>query len=550
MRDDTVFLDPIRGAGPYRLAPEAPRPNVVLITTDMVPPQFHTLDPDRRLAQTPNLDALGQDALVFSNAFCTSPVCSPSRAAYLTGRHSYITTNSERHHDGQEIHLRDDEVIWPRYLKAAGYRTRHVGKSHVGTHAFVDVFTENDSPWDRWSPPWFDDDAYVAFLAAQGLGPIEIERPIRGRALDGVSPGKDLGGWIAPQNGRGFPEAATYPAYLVDRAIAAIEGARDSEPLYLQLDFFAPHQPFAIPAGWEERESELRKRIEVPESYRPPNGAKSAGWQARPGEEGEHAVSASAGAPDPSEPRVYRAYRRNWGLVDSQTVIDYRIANILQYEMLDRQIGRFFDHLRACGRWDSSCIAYLADHGEMNGELGLVDKGTYLNPQVLRVPLTFKPPGGVSRGVVDVPVSLIDLGPTILESLGIDPVARFDGFSLTRTAAGEERPASVPILADIWNHVVPNPTVATVFKGDDGVPWLFAYNASDDVDELYCLDGSDELANRVGDPSAADTLRRALRRMDGILCADDRWICYRAPFHLDYGEELPAFTDDGQLFIR
>ena len=121
------------------------------ISTDMVPLDFHC-PPMATSVATPNIDALC--AVKFRHAFATSPLCSPSRAAYMTGRHSYITTNGERAHDGHAIHLRPDDVIFPEYLKATGYHTRHVGKCHVGAAKFIDVFGENDAPWDRWSPPW------------------------------------------------------------------------------------------------------------------------------------------------------------------------------------------------------------------------------------------------------------------------------------------------------------------------------------------------------------------------------------------------------------
>ena len=73
-----------------------------------------------------------QDGTFFSNAFCTVPLCSPSRASYLTGRYSYVQGNGERAPEGLETQLRADDIIFPEYLKAAGYITRQVGKCHVG----------------------------------------------------------------------------------------------------------------------------------------------------------------------------------------------------------------------------------------------------------------------------------------------------------------------------------------------------------------------------------------------------------------------------------
>jgi hypothetical protein len=106
---------------------------------------------------------------------------------------------------------------------AAGYHTRQVGKSHVGRHKFIDVFSENNSPWDRWSPPWYDDDDYYAFLRDKNLERFGLERGLYGKDPSGRARGNFYGGWLAPQKGRPFPPEASYPAFLVEKAIRCLE---------------------------------------------------------------------------------------------------------------------------------------------------------------------------------------------------------------------------------------------------------------------------------------------------------------------------------------
>jgi hypothetical protein len=263
------YLDPKTGHGPFLCDRDASRANLLFITVDMVPPAFLLRRSDASAIQAPVLDGIARDGLLFENAFATSPLCTPSRAAYLTGRHSYITSNGERGHDGHTVHLREGDPLFPEYLKAAGYHLRHAGKCHVGAGRFIKIFGENDAPWDRWSPPWHDDELYLAFLRTCGLDRFGFDRTIRGKDPTGTGPGNLYGGWIAPQNGHPFPEEATYPAFLVDRAVAYLENRpRNGIPFYLQLDFFAPHQPFAIPGGMEEREKEIRAALGLPPSYR------------------------------------------------------------------------------------------------------------------------------------------------------------------------------------------------------------------------------------------------------------------------------------------
>lgn len=533
-RQEFRYLDQLRGTGPFHSEERRRRDPIILITTDMVPPEFHRATPGFPTPRTPHLDRLRAGSHHFSNAFATSPVCTPSRASYLTGRYSYITTNSERAHDGHLVHLREDDPIFPEYLREVGYHARHVGKSHVGTAAFLRAFGENDSPWDRWSPPWFDDDGYLSYLHERDLEPPSFGREIRGRGADGGPTGNHYGGWIGDQDGRPFPVEATYPFYLVERAIQALRVAKKprtdgARPLYLQLDFFGPHQPFAIPAGLEEREAAVRREVEAADIQ---------------------------GVPSGPEPRVYRLYRRNWAIEDRATIVDYVTANILQWEVIDAALGRLFDALEREGLYDESWVVFLADHGEMNGRHHLVDKGAYLNPQVLRVPLYLKAPAGrlpERSATCSEPVSLLDVAATMFDIAGVRPAARIDGVSLLTTLREGRRAAPLPVLFEIWSHVAPNPCVGRVLRASDSRLYLYTFNATDDIDELYLLGDTDELDNRAARLDAEESLQgvhvEAVRALHEAVASDRRFRAYAEFLTLEYPEILPS-AGDRQHFFR
>ncbi len=534
MNTRKAYLNPMTGRGPFRINQDAKQENILLISMDMVPREFYQRFEGWVDMHTPNLDALRHNHIVFENAFCSSPLCSPSRASYLSGRYSYITVNSERAHDGQAIHVRPEDMLYPEYLKSAGYHCRHVGKSHIGTQKFIEIFSENDSPWDRWSPPWFDDDGYISYLKELGYGPMSFEKNIYGQDPSGRGQGNWYGGWIAPQHGKPFPKEATYPAYLLKKAIDTFEARQESgQPFYFQLDFFGPHQPFAIPAGMEEREQEIRAALTLPESY-------------------QQLIENNFQAPW-DEPRVYRMYRKSWGLTDPETLKDYMVANILQFELLDDMIGELFAYLRAQGIYDDAWVFLIADHGEMNGEMALLDKGAYLNPGVIRVPLLLKPPVntvfGQKQYLVEQPVSLLDLAPTMLEIAGVFTESRLDGVSLFQTLRGTLRPDDKPILFDIWSHVVPNPSIGMVFTASDGKNYMFTFNAVDDRDELYELQREKYLNNIMYEDKATGIAQEAIVKMDAILECDPRWISYSSPFKLTYAEQLPKPSGDRQRFL-
>jgi arylsulfatase A-like enzyme len=527
-----MYLDAKTGRGPFYCEEAGSKPNILLISVDMVAQEFLLKDRAAVPVHTPNLDALRREGMFFRNSFATAPLCSPSRASYLTGRYSYITANAERGHDGHAVHLRDHDILFPEYLKAAGYRTRHSGKCHVGGRKFLEIFGENDAPWDRWSPPWYDDEQYISFLKTKDLEPFEFQRSIYGRSAVPGQRGNFYGGWIAAQNGNPFPKEATYPAYLIDRALTFLKTDR---PLYLQLDFFAPHQPFAIPGGMEQREREIREQINPPDSYL--------------------ALAANGFRSPEGEPRVYRLYRKNWGLEEAQILLDYRVANQLQFELIDQLLGGLFAELRGRGLYDTSWIVFLADHGEMNGELALIDKGAYLHPRVVRAPLMIKPPKNVSiprRGrEIAQTCSLLDLAPTILEICGIETPERLDGRSLLETAAGRKRPEDKPLIFEVWHHVVPNPCVGTIFQASDGHLYSYVYNGADDRDELYRLGGTGEQdgPNCIADPAMEKIRIEGIRTLSARMEADPRWFVYAQYLRLEYAEFLPSGSGDRQLFV-
>jgi len=534
---EKTYIDTKTGKGPFRFRENNEIPNIFLITMDMVPPQFYLKE--NYGVKTPALDSLRKDGVFFSNAFASAPLCGPSRASYLTGRYSYITGNSERAHDGHLTELKASDIIWPEYLKSSGYHTRHSGKSHVGTEIFTRVFSENDAPWHRWSPPWYDDEDYLQFLKRKSLKQFSFKKEIRGLSWSGKDRGNSYGGWLSGQNGRLFPEDATYPAFLVDRAINSIENRRDNkQPLYFQLDFFGPHQPFAIPGGMEEREQIIRSKMKLPDSW-------------------EKWAKSEFGA-IPNQPRVYDMYRKNWGMRLRETLTDYRVANQLQFELIDKMIGKFLSYLKEHGLYENSLIIFIADHGEMNGEWGCIDKGAYLNPQVLRVPIILKQPknstaiktiGNEPGTTCNIPCSLLDIAPTVLETAGIEIPERLDGFSLLSTAAGKQRPADKPIMFDIWNHVVPNPAVGMIFKASDNNYYLYTYNTVDDIDELYDISTYSKLENLFGNSMYQSVYREALSLMNKYLSDDERWEVYKGYFQLENAEKLNLPPLDTQKFI-
>lgn len=530
------FTQQTTGAGPFAFVPNGKPPHIFLISIDMVSPDLY--HPDRPLSshvQIPAIRSLIKDGCFFSNAFCTVPLCSPSRSSYMTGRYSYVQGNGEHAPAGLETELRPDDIIFPEYLRAAGYVTRQVGKCHVGAGKFLDAFGENDQPWDQWSPPVFDDDNFLSYQRSLGVKPQKYAREIVFKQQDRTTAGNSVGGWVEQQDGKPFPIEAQYSYYLGQKAIETIDnlvanGAAERHPIYLQLDIFDPHQPFSIPAGFEEREKELRRVMTVPQSW----------------EEARNRNFKTA----KDEPEIIDIYRRYWGIYDEAQMLNYRIAYILQMELVDKVIGMVLAKLKESGLYEDSVIALISDHGEMNGRRALVDKGVFLYPDVLRVPMIMKLPRHTpaTRPVVESPVSLLDLSQTFLEVAGIQAEAKFDGASLLPIMLGHGELSDRTLLFFGGWHVGVNFACGVQHRFPDGRHFLYSYNCSAAVDELYDL-SSNDATNLIDNPDYSAVREEMIHRLGKALQSDPRWGGYWTQFRLARFASLPLVKGDMQLLV-
>jgi arylsulfatase A-like enzyme len=306
-------------------------------------------------------------------------------------------------------------------------------------------------------------------------------------------------------------------------------GVAAKHPLYLQLDIFDPHQPFSIPAGFEERERELRKVITLPESYE--------AVRKRDFRRGEN------------EPEILDIYRKYWGIYDPQTLLDYRVAYALQMELVDRAIGMFLDELRRLDLYDDALIAFISDHGEMNGRRAMVDKGVYLYPDVLRVPFVVKPVASHQAAVVKDPVSLLDLSQTMLDAAGIAPETKFDGVSLLPALRSGQVSRRGPLLFFGGWHVGVNFACGLQHHTADGRHFLYAYNCSSPNDELYDM-SSEDAVNLIDDPAYSTIRAEMIRLLGEQLQSDPRWGGYWAEFRIARYASLPKTNGDMQLFTK
>lgn len=425
------------------------QPNILLIMSDEHAPMFSGAY-GHPLVQTPHMDGLAEQGVLFENAYCNSPLCLPSRMSFMTGRYIH---NIEVW-DNDSI-LATNAVTWPHRLRAVGYDVVLAGKQHfVGPdklHGFRAQLAR-DPHGDNRHPiyPWRE-------------GVIPAKQPWQGVYQAGPGTTKEI-------EVDDEVEAATL-AYLRDPA-------RKEQPWAINASYIAPHFPLVAPQQY---------------------------WDLYPPEEMDLS-NIPPGHLETLHP-VYQRMRTMFGLIDYSEA-ELRRARAGYYAIisyLDDKIGRMIDVLAETGQLDNTVIIYTSDHGEMAGEHGMWRKSNFYE-QSARIPLIISWPGQLTEGYrVTETVSLVDLVATVIEIGGAPDLAPLDGDSLLDLASGNDNSWKDMAFSEYLAHGVIRP-MAMLRRG------RFKLNYSlDDPVELYDLEADPgEFNDLASDPEYTD-IREQLR---------------------------------------
>lgn len=417
-----------------------PRPNIVLILIDDL--GWKDLGcSGSTFYQTPNLDRLAAEGRRYTQAYSACPVCSPSRAAILSGRHparvgitQYIGGHSEgRLRDVPYLHwLPRSEISIASLLKDAGYQTWHVGKWHLG---------EDTSPTDHG----FEVNRGGCGWGAPRHGYIS---PYRCPTLTDGPPGEHL------------------TDRLTDEALHLLRQRDPSRPFFLNLWHYAVHIPIQAPVDLVER---YRRR------------AQELGLDTKAVETGECMAASHL-----LHTRVQRRLQQS----------DPAYAAMMHH--LDDAIGRLLHGLEEAGVAKDTLVVFTSDNGGLSTAEGsptcnlpLREGKGWLEEGGVRVPFLVRWPGVVPTGSVDSsPVVGTDLAPTFLAAAGCD--ARHDlhcdGVNLLPCLSGD-----APLMRDaiMWHYPHYSNQGGTPASSIRSGEWKLIEWFEDGRQELYHL-GRDE----------------------------------------------------------
>lgn len=337
------------------------------------------------LARTPNLDKLAARGVRFDLAYCTFPLCGPSRNSMLTGLYpnsSGVHTNGTMFRQTIPAH-----ISLPQAFRHEGYLAARLGKLyHYNVPGSVGTDGHDDpASWE------------IEFNPA-GVDKLEEESKIF--TLVPGNFGSALSWYASPKGDEHHTDAilAEQAEWVLERA-----ARRKDRPFFLAVGFFRPHTPFVAPKDpyfgyYPEKRMPVVRGVADDQADIPAPALESRKKE---------------------EDKLTDDLRR-------QAVQAY-YASI---SFMDAQVGRVVDALDRLALADNTIIVFTSDHGYHLGEHGLWKKQS-LFEESARVPLLMVAPGVSKPGaVVTTPVSHIDLYPTLTELAGVKAPANLQGQSL------------------------------------------------------------------------------------------------------------------------
>ncbi|MEE3258103.1 MAG: sulfatase-like hydrolase/transferase [Candidatus Latescibacterota bacterium] len=353
------------------------RPNILWICTDQ-----QRYDTVRALGNehinTPNIDRLVSEGTAFTHAFCQSPICTPSRASFLTGMYPSTVHGCS---NGNDYWAGAAPLVTKLLADEAHYDCGLAGKLHLaGAHGRIEPRGDDGYRVFHWShdsrDQWPEGHAYADWVRAHGQVLAELR-----------------------EDTASLPPELHQTTWCADKAIEFMREERE-EPWLMSVNIFDPHSPFDPPQEYLDR-------------YDP------------------------AALPDPlwsdKDPQAHERLGRVDGAasIDLGRAKEVLAAYFAMIDLIEDNVWRMLSALEESGQRENTLVIFTSDHGELAGDHQLVGKGCRCYECLVRVPLICSWPGQISAGAVsDALVELVDIAPTLLELVGVTAPAKMQGRSL------------------------------------------------------------------------------------------------------------------------
>jgi len=475
------------------------QPNILWICTDQQ--RFDTIGAlGNQHVSTPNIDQLVADGVAFTHAYCQSPICTPSRASFLTGMYPSAVHVNRNGNDWFPSH----PPLVTRLLRDAGYRCGNVGKLHLA------------SPYQRMEPRFDDGYSYFKYSHAP---------------RDNWPEGHDYADWVRERGHSlkeltsdldGVPEELHQTTWCAERSIEFIR-QQSASPWLLTVNMYDPHPPFNPPRRY-------RDMFDPAMMPGPQFVAEDLAAQRRLA---EIDFQSRAMHPDrldianPILPKMLKPGERDPagespGARDAKSL---QAAYYAMIKLIDDQFARILDALDDSGQRHNTVIVFMSDHGETLGDHGLIQKGCRFYEGLVRVPLIISSPTRFSSGVrSDALVALMDVAPTLLDIAGLPVPQHMQGMSLMPMVSGAH-PCTHHrdfVRCEYYDALdLPDGSLATMYRERN---WKIVNYHEHAIGELFDLSADPWEHNNLWDQEAFAAIRARLTQasFNATMAAIDR----------------------------
>lgn len=401
--------------------------------------------------ETPSLDRLAAGGTRFANAYCSSPLCAPSRASFATGRYVH------------DIGHWDNATPYDGTPRSWGH--------HLADHG-VDVTTVGKLDFQPDSDDGFDDQRVSFHRETLDVNGLHRDPPIvRDGARERIAASGPARGdgeaWYSEREERVTETALDFLEARAASGSTENGSTTGDEPWVCWVNYILPHFPLVAEPSYYDRYPE--SEVDLPIDY--PSGD-------------DHPIL--------NELRAHF----DGSDVDEDTLRRTRAAYYGLCTALDEHVGRLLDALDRLGLAEDTLVVYASDHGEPLGDHGIWWKCCLYEPSV-GVPLAMDGPG-IAERTIDAPVSLLDVVPTIADAVGVPHDPGWRGRSLLDVARGGTPNPDRAVFAEYHAHG----TSRGMFMLRQGRHKYVHY--PNNPDQLFDLEADpDELTNLAANPEHA-----------------------------------------------
>ena len=385
-----------------------------------------------QLIETPNIDRIAHEGMLFTNACVTNSICAPSRATILTGKHTHINGKIDNH-----MPFDTNQITFPQIFQDNGFQTAMFGKLHFGNNPKgVDEFMILPGQGHYINPDFITPrgdttvEGYVTdIITDMTLNWLKEQRkPDQPFMMMYLHKAPHRPWWPRPDKfaefaDKTFPE----PPTLFDNYEGRGSAAKTAEMNLLHHMMYS-HDSKVRPETLERMGNVQPEVKEYRNSFYGPYG--------RTTEEQKKEY-------EPTLDAINNFFEANWPKMNDEEKMKWKYQRYMQdylatISSVDDNVGRLLDYLDESGLAENTIVIYTSDQGFYLGEHGWFDK-RFIYDESFKTPLMIRWPGHVEPGSVENEmVQNLDFAQTLLEAAGIQSPADMQGESLIPLLKGQK----------------------------------------------------------------------------------------------------------------